>query len=293
MSEFLFDESELLRTLREVVKFAAESPDDQLADKLETDLCALWDATADRHCTEFLFKNHLVASMEGSLQRLHDARAKEICWGILSNVASHSMGGFDDDVPFSLLALEASDATEVLQSLRFALATVCSKLIPVSYWAPLADKCLWCVENALLSTLALTAADLLSAIYQAGPKFHVVAPCATRALEFVRKGEHEDDQAAQALLRTVETGVLAENVNSEELRAVLETLLACLEGSLATQVATLDVLEIVDSIITHDQWPIAQWHKDQVMENDDATAEQKRLFGLADASGSPEVPEGS
>jgi len=285
--EFLFDESVLLGTMRETVAFAANTPNDPLPRKLETELCGLWDATADPACCKFLCKHQLIPSMEGSLQRLETKRGKEICWGVLSNVTSHKIGHFDDNVDYISLVIEAEEAPEVLQSLRFALGTVCSKSVSAAYWDPLADKCLWLIENALLSSIVQTAADLLSAIFQREPQFRLVRPAAVRALELVKEGGHEEDLATQALLRTVETGVLDPSVRPEELRPLLETLLECLRGSTAVQVAVLEVLEIVDPIIPRTEWPISHHHRLQVAENDEASPEQKRLFGITDSHCSP------
>jgi len=155
------------------------------------------------------------------------------------------------------------------------------------FWAPCAAKCVWCVENALQSALIQTSAELLSAIYQSCPKFLLVAPCANRALELTRDGGHENDLAAQALIRTIETGMLAEDCEKEAVSSHVKTFLALLNGSHACQVAILEVLEIVDAILPHEEWPIEERHRNQVRENEDATIEHKKLFGLE----LPESPE--
>jgi len=280
MTDFLFDESELLGTLRELVSCASKTPEDDMPEELENRICALWDATSDQACCQFLANNHLVVCLEGSIQRVASLRTKELCWGILSNVASHGIGGFTDDFPYVSLILDSSDGAVIGQCLRFALATICSKLIPSSYWVPLSDMCLWCVENCMIASVVQTAADMLSAIYQRKPSFHLVRPCAERAQDLAQNNDEEEDLAAQACMRTVETGIFAENVSKEEVTPLLGTILGSLRGSSKMQVATIEVMEIIADIIPANEWPLESWHRDQIAANDDLTAEQKTMFGV-------------
>lgn len=82
--------------------------------------------------------------------------------------------------------------------------------------------------------------------------------------------------------------MLAEDCEKEAVSSHVKTFLALLNGSShACQVAILEVLEIVDAILPHEEWPIEERHRNQVRENEDATIEHKRLFGLE----LPESPE--
>lgn len=282
MADFLYDEAQLLSTLRELVDHIRNPQEDELPCWLDPRLCGVWDATAEKTVCEYLeAEGKLMTIMEGSLQASSCARLREICWGILSNLASNKMQGFSEN--FYLSEIEKStEGPEIDNALRFIRATMHYKLIPLSYWAPLKDMLVWCVENALIDKVVESSAIILKALNKNEPEFYIIKPCADRAVELSKSEEKQKQCAAQACLKAVEMGLLSPKPNLDEAPMVAYKMLECLRGSSATQKFAVDCLEILDEVfgISHTKWLLFDWHREQIASNDDISPEQKKMFGV-------------
>lgn len=152
-----------------VIRILLQLSDIDWNEKLEEDLCLLWDMTVERDVCEYLYQLSYPSIATAIILKHTEPRLIEIIIGILGNICSNNEivpDITDIEIAIVLNAMETDDHLILIQIMRFLIAVIyhhrTSKLDFIT--ADIIDKICFILSNSTNKDLLLYTTDALSKI---------------------------------------------------------------------------------------------------------------------------------